>query len=233
MIRINLLPFRAARRKENIRRQVSVFVLMIIFVMVTLVWYTMSVDKKIDRVKIEIANVKQQTTLYKEKADRVTEIKKKLEVLDRKLELVADLKSKRREPIILLDTLTQVVVPDRMWLTALKTDTLTGAVSLKGIAFDNKTVADFMVRLEQASLFSAVDLQKLERISIAVGNSNQAGSRMRTSLQKRSGRELTKMQGMKVDEKIQMKSFEIVCIKTAQSAEEPGNHKQGKPGGKK
>ena len=31
MIRINLLPFRAARRKENIRRQVSVFLLMIIF----------------------------------------------------------------------------------------------------------------------------------------------------------------------------------------------------------
>jgi len=30
MIRINLLPFRAARKKENIRRQISVFVLSVV-----------------------------------------------------------------------------------------------------------------------------------------------------------------------------------------------------------
>ena len=30
MIRINLLPFRAARKKENIRRQISVFALSVV-----------------------------------------------------------------------------------------------------------------------------------------------------------------------------------------------------------
>ncbi|RLB32469.1 MAG: pilus assembly protein PilN, partial [Deltaproteobacteria bacterium] len=31
MIRINLLPFRAARKKENIKRQISIFVLTTLF----------------------------------------------------------------------------------------------------------------------------------------------------------------------------------------------------------
>jgi type IV pilus assembly protein PilN len=30
MIRINLLPFRAARKKENIRRQLSIYVLSVV-----------------------------------------------------------------------------------------------------------------------------------------------------------------------------------------------------------
>ena len=34
MIRINLLPFRAARKKENVRRQVSVFLLSLVLVVI-------------------------------------------------------------------------------------------------------------------------------------------------------------------------------------------------------
>lgn len=164
MIRINLLPFRAARRKENIRRQVSVFMLLVIFAVVALAWFTTTVDKKIERLQIEITQVKNQIKLYKEKADRVTEIKRKLEILEKKLELVADLKSKRREKLTLLDSMTDLVIPQRMWLTALKSDQ--GGVNLKGIAVDNKTVADFMTSLEASPLFGAVDLQKLERRKI-------------------------------------------------------------------
>ena len=39
MIRINLLPFRAARKKENIRRQVSIFFLFFGFVLAALLYF--------------------------------------------------------------------------------------------------------------------------------------------------------------------------------------------------
>ena len=160
MIRINLLPFRAARRKENIRRQVSVFVLMIVLFVVGLVYYTMHIDKKMDRIRSDITSVNSQISLYKEKADKVTSIKKNLAILERKLDIVKSLELKRREPVELLDTMTSLIVPKRMWLTSLKTAETT--VSLSGIAFDNKTVADFMTRLEASRLFTNVDLKTLQ-----------------------------------------------------------------------
>ncbi len=164
MIRINLLPFRAARRKENIRRQVSVFVLMIVLFVLGLAYYTIHLDKKKDLIRSEINGVKSQIALYKEKADKVTRIKKNLAVLERKLAIVKSLELKRREPVELLDTMTSLVIPKRMWLTSLKTGE--SMVALNGIAFDNKTVADFMTRLEASPLFINVDLKNLKRKTI-------------------------------------------------------------------
>ncbi len=180
MIRINLLPFRAARRKENIRRQVSVFVLLIIFFILSLTYYTLSINKKIISVKADISNVKQQIRLYRQKANRVTDINKKLKIMKKKLDIVKDLQAKRREPLILLNKMSKIVVPKRMWLTSLKTDNT--HVKIKGIAFDNKTVADFMTRLEASSLFISVDLKNLRM--------------------KNFGKTM------------QMKKFEIICMKT-------------------
>lgn len=160
MIRINLLPFRAARRKENIRRQVSVFVLLMIFFVLALTYYTTLMNQKMVRIKAEISNVKQQIKLYRKKARRVTDINKKLKIMKKKLSIVKNLQTKRREPVILLDKITGIVVPKRMWLTKLKSGSRN--VTFQGIAFDNKTVADFMTRLEASSLFSSVDLKNLK-----------------------------------------------------------------------
>ena len=64
--------------------------------------------------------------------------------------------------------MTQVIVPKRMWFTNLESKD--GTVKIAGIALDNKTVADFMVRLEKSGLFSDVDLKTLKQHK--VGNSD-------------------------------------------------------------
>ena len=51
MIRINLLPFRAARKKENIRRQVSIFLLSLVFLLIILFYYNSSLSSQIDGLK--------------------------------------------------------------------------------------------------------------------------------------------------------------------------------------
>ena len=71
------------------------------------------------------------------------------------------LEANRFEPTRLLDTMTQVVVPKRMWFT--KLESKGEEVNINGIALDNKTVADFMVRLEDCGLFNDVDLKTLKR----------------------------------------------------------------------
>jgi type IV pilus assembly protein PilN len=158
MIRINLLPFRVARKKENIRRQVSIFFLSIVMVSLLLAWYTLGINKEIIETQARTVQVKNQIALYKEKADRVTAIKKNLQTLEDKLKIVSSLEEKRMEQLVLLEELSEKVVPERMWLESMKADST--QVTLKGVAFDNPTIADFMRNLEISSLFSNIDLKR-------------------------------------------------------------------------
>ena len=157
MIKINLLPFRIARKKENIRKQISIFLLAVLLIAVVLSWYTQSINKKIVSIKERTKQVNSQITKYKEKADRVAQIKKDLKILKEKLAIISSLKQQRKKQLILFDGMTDLVVPTRMWLESFKTDK--NSVKIKGIAFDNPTIADFMEKLEKSSLFSTVDLK--------------------------------------------------------------------------
>ncbi len=161
MIRINLLPFRVARKKENIRRQVSIFFLSIALILVSLFWYTLGLDKQIAQTRAETKEIQAQIALFKEKAERVTEIKRKLKILDDKLKIVVSLKEKRHEQLLLLEEVSDKLVPERMWIESLKADST--QVIIRGIAFDNPTIADFMRNLETSVLFSGIDL-KLSKV---------------------------------------------------------------------
>nr|WP_319395890.1 PilN domain-containing protein [uncultured Desulfobacter sp.] len=158
MIRINLLPFRLARKKENIRRQVSIFFLSLVFIFLALGWGAFLLNNEIDQTKNETAQVKAESLRYKKKADRVSQIKKNLSILESKLAIVENLKKQRNEKQILLEQLADRIVKTKMWLSSVSAKAQT--VFLKGVAFDNPTIADFMRKLEGSQLFGAVDLKR-------------------------------------------------------------------------
>jgi len=157
MIKINLLPFRIARKKENIRKQISMFLLLILLTVVMLFWYTQTINKQILSIKEKTVQINLQIAKYKEKADRVAQIKKDLKILEEKLEIVSTLKKQRTKQLILFDGMTDLIIPTRMWLESFKTNQT--SVTIKGIAFDNPTIAEFMEKLEKSSLFSTIDLK--------------------------------------------------------------------------
>ena len=161
MIRINLLPFRAARKKANIRRQVSIFMLSLAFLLIIFFYYNFSLSNKIDSLNTNIKNTKTELAKYNKINDEIAQIKKKLNNLKKKMAVMKTLEANRFEPTRLLDIMTQVVVPKRMWFTRL--ESRGEKVKINGIALDNKTVADFMVRLEDCGLFKEVNLNTLKR----------------------------------------------------------------------
>jgi type IV pilus assembly protein PilN len=161
MIRINLLPFRAARKKENIRRQVSVFVLSLAFMLIILFYYNWTLGSQVYGLNAEIKETKSELAKYDKINKEIAATKKKLSNLKKKMAVMDTLEANRFEPTRLLDTMTQVVVAKRMWFTSLGTNGK--AVKIAGIALDNKTVADFMVRLEKTGLFSDVNLNTLKQ----------------------------------------------------------------------
>ena len=164
MIRINLLPFRKARKKENVRQQISVFFLALIFLTLGMSYLAVSLNRKIQdmdsRIKTSTKQLDDLTILTKE----IDEIKKKLDVLKKKTAVIKNLELNRKSSVILLDTMTNMVIPGRMWFTSLSA--LSDTVEINGLALDNKTVADFMIQLEGSQLFSSVNLKTLKQQAI-------------------------------------------------------------------
>ncbi len=164
MIRINLLPFRAARRKENIRRQISIFLLSFIFTFIALFYYQMQLNLQRGELKTQAEDVKSRLKIFRKRAREVDNIKQALDTLKEKINVIKTLELNRREPVRLMEAMTEIVIPKRMWFT----DFLDKkeAVVIKGNALDNKTVADFMTQLEKSGFFSTVNLTTLKQVTI-------------------------------------------------------------------
>ncbi len=184
MIRINLLPFRAARKKENIRRQVSVFLLSFAFLLIILFYYNWSVGSKISGLNAKIKETKSELQEYDKINKEIASIKRKLSNLKKKMAVMDNLEANRFEPTRLMDVMTEVIVPKRMWFTSLESKNK--VVNIRGIALDNKTVADFMVRLEQSGLFREVDLKTLKQRKVRKSNLKSFQIRCQKKAQKKA-----------------------------------------------
>lgn len=170
MIRINLLPFRAARRKENIRKQLTMFFLSLILVTLVCWYYSGKLGTRVEDLNGKLENTRKEFLTYQKKNFEIAKIKRELNVLNNKIGVIETLESNREGPVRLLDAMTEIVIPKRMWFTRLQEretvespEKTTTTINIDGLALDNKTVADFMERLEASNLFSSVNLQTLQQ----------------------------------------------------------------------
>ena len=161
MIRINLLPFRAARKKENIRRQVSIFFLSLILVTIVALWFNWLLSGKIETLDKRIKDTKAQVEKYNKINKEIAEIKKKLDVLNKKIDVIQSLDLTRKAPVELLDDMSKLVVDKQMWLIELseKSD----GVKIVGIALDNPTIAEYMTRIETSKKYVDVKLRSINQ----------------------------------------------------------------------
>jgi type IV pilus assembly protein PilN len=80
------------------------------------------------------------------------------------MNVIVRLEANRTGPVLFMDALTSVVIADKMWLTNLGVKG--GKIELKGVATDNKTVADFMTYLEESPYFKGVDLISSKQVNL-------------------------------------------------------------------
>jgi type IV pilus assembly protein PilN len=164
MIRINLLPYRAARKKENIRIQVNIFIGSIV-ILLLLVWvFNTFLNGHINRKRAEIASTKAQVEKYQKIMDEIAEIKKKLNLVDRKIRVIKSLQADRKAPVQDLDSLYHLLVDKRMWYTSLEQKNKQFRIT--GIALDNYTVAEYMTRLEKSERYNNVKLASVKKHGI-------------------------------------------------------------------
>ncbi|WP_300669783.1 PilN domain-containing protein [Desulfoluna sp.] len=161
MIRINLLPFRDARTKENVRRQVTIFLLLILLIVVGMGGFSLSVSAKVDEYRQKVSDTQAELNKFKKKAKEVDAINKKNKMLQKKIDIIETLQVVRKTPVRVLGAMTELVIPDRMWIR--NYDEVGNNVTLKGAALDEITVADFTRKLEMSEYFSSASLRFLKR----------------------------------------------------------------------
>ena len=182
MIKINLIPFREIEKKENIRRQVTIAILSVILVIVVMAYYFMRLKNTITDMTAKIETTKIELAATEKEAKKVDQIKQELNKLNKKIEVIKTIETNRKTSIKLLDNMTKMVNEQasvdepgdvtegtgkpvkRLWFTNF--NILGPNININGIALDNKTVADFMTRLESSEIYKNVNLNMLKKENI-------------------------------------------------------------------
>lgn len=146
MIRINLLPFRAARKKENVRRQISIFLLSFALIIIAVVYWNIWLGNKIIKLKARNQDTVTQIAKYEKINAEIAQIKKTLSNLEQKIKVIETLEGGRKDAVNLMESMTDLIVKERMWFTSLSVQA--GTITIHGIALDERTIADFMRNLE-------------------------------------------------------------------------------------
>ncbi len=163
MIKINLLPVRAARKKEAVQRHLVLFVAGLVAVL--LVGIVMYTGKKGELSEIQVANKQLQDEIenLEKIIGEVGIFKEQEALLERKLGVIRTLKANKTGPVHMLDELA-TRIPEKLWLA--KLDEQEQRVTLEGLSINNEVIATFMSRLEESIYFSEVYLVSIEKEQI-------------------------------------------------------------------
>lgn len=165
MIRINLLPVRAARKKETARQQATIALVSIAgVILIFFALYSVTLGK-ISSTRNEISNTENEIQQLTKKIGEIDNIKKLQAEVKKKLDVLAQLRKEKTGPAIRLATLSDAV-PEKLWLTKYA-EGAGGTVSISGIAFSEDLIADFMRRLQASADFSNVELQVSEQSEVS------------------------------------------------------------------
>jgi len=160
MIKINLLPFRVSRKKETATQQLIIMgaLLAVALVAIGLV-YTVTLGK-IRTAKAEITRSEEELALLKKKIGEIDNLKKLQAEVQKKLDILNQLRKEKTGPAIRLARLSDIV-SEKMWLTRyVESGT---SVSISGLAYSEELIADFMNKIQSSPEFTNVELQVSEQ----------------------------------------------------------------------
>jgi len=162
MIRINLLPVRAEKKRESLRQQLvlGVAALLLLFAGIGVVHVMLSSD--IADLQTRIVQRRAEISRLQGIIGEVKEFKKKKRELEEKIEVIAQLEARQRGPVRVLDELARII-PKDLWVEKLKDSG--GALSLEGYAIDNQTIARFMTSMEASPWFRGVRLEVTKQVT--------------------------------------------------------------------
>lgn len=155
MIRINLLPLRAARKKETAIQQIVIFCASLAVVLLIIVTMYFHQKMKITSTKEEITTARDKITELKKKIGKLEELKNLQIQVRKKLDILSQLRKNKTGPAHRLATISDIT-PDQLWLTSYGENG--PDIKISGFALSEDLLAAFMRKLEASEDFTGVEL---------------------------------------------------------------------------
>jgi type IV pilus assembly protein PilN len=162
MIRINLLPIRAEKKREILRQQGLIAIGIVLLIAAVIAGVHMTLASDISDLRQRIADRRAEIARLQAVIGEVREFRKKKRELEEKISVIAGLEERQRGPSQVLHELA-VLVPEKLWIESLKDKG--GSLSLEGVAIDNQTIAQFMTKLEASPWFEGVRLEVTKQVA--------------------------------------------------------------------
>jgi type IV pilus assembly protein PilN len=165
MIRINLLPKGEKPSKEAMTWN-NIFIWSLIaagIVLIAGVGFHIFHRYEVDAMKSDIVTMRAEQDEYRSQAAVVNDLTRKRKLIAQRLDIIETLDSNRSARVRLLDEIARSV-PQYVWLTSL--EEAGGVLTVKGVAFSNLAISQFMDLLEQKDHISVVQLRVIRRDDI-------------------------------------------------------------------
>ncbi len=167
MIHINLLPVRAERRKEFIRKQLSIAALTIFFAIAVMGLLFFRIQGQLNKTKSSLARTNKKIKQLDPVIKKIDAFKKEKAEISKKISVIIDLDRYRLAPVVVLYDLNRQR-PEKLWYTDIKENNRHLTVS--GVAIDNETIVKFLNNLKKSiplhnsdlTLLRSQNIQKLD-----------------------------------------------------------------------
>ena len=156
MIRINLLPVRAAKKREYGRQQIVLFVLLLIIAGIgNFFWYG-RVESELSALDRQIASTKAEIAQLEKTIGEVKSIKDDKKALEDKLKILDTLKKGRTGPVKVMDELA-TIIPQKVWITDYAENN--GGVTMTGAAMAYEDLSSFSKKLKASRHFTNITIK--------------------------------------------------------------------------
>ena len=167
MIRINLLPIGRRPVEEKIRKEISVFFLLMFFSLAVMGYFHIGHTREIKRIQDEKSTLDKEIQRYQDRQRKLNELKKKEDIMLQKLKVIEDLRKNRDLSVRILNELAVRIPSDKMWVKSLSQRG--GILTLSGVARGNETIAQFMEILAKSPYIdpNGVLLKQSRQVNVA------------------------------------------------------------------
>jgi len=155
MVKINLLPIKSELRQKALIEHTVLLVLCVTLVFIMSWFVHASIIHQRDALNSEITSTKVEIKKLTAEAKEIEAFKKQKQDLEKTLDIITDLNSKKSGPVEVLDQLS-LIMPEKLWITNLKNSG--NGLVLDGLALDNTIIATFMKKLQASDYFYDVAL---------------------------------------------------------------------------
>lgn len=155
MIKINLLNVRERKKHIGILQEFIIYGMFFLLLISGIFYHLIVIHNEKVHIKKEISSIKERLEPLEKIAKKIEEFQEKKGLLEKRINIIEELKSNQKGPIRILDEVS-LNIPSQVWLVSLSEKG--SNIEMSGFSLTNIGIATFMKNIESSGYFKNVEL---------------------------------------------------------------------------